>query len=64
MLFRTSARRYPATLCAVVLLIDIIGSFKLPSLDMRLGANEAPGNAVSVRRSSCSNKGRKTLRYG
>jgi len=37
--------------------VDIVTSFKLPSVDVRLGANEAPGDAVRVRLSSSSNKG-------
>ena len=36
--------------------VDIVASFKLPSVDVRLGANEAPGDAVSVRLSYSSNK--------
>jgi len=37
----------------------IAASFKLPSVDVRLGVNEAPGDAVRVRVrvSSSSNKG-------
>ena len=38
-------------------LVDMVGSFKLPSVDVHLGANEAPGDAVRVRRSSSNNKG-------
>ena len=38
--------------------VDAVASFKLPSVDVRLGANEAPGDAVRVRLSSSSNKGR------
>ena len=37
--------------------VDIVASFKLPSVDVRLGANEAPGDAVRVRLSYSSNKG-------
>ena len=37
--------------------VELVASFKLPSVDVRLLANEAPGNAVSVRLSSSSNKG-------
>ena len=37
--------------------VDIVGSFKLPSVDVRLGANEAPGDAVRFRQSSSSNNG-------
>ena len=37
--------------------VDIVASFKLPSVDVRLGANEAPGDAIRVRLSSSSNKG-------
>jgi len=36
---------------------DIIASFKLLSVDVRLGANEAPEYAVCVRLPSSSNKG-------
>jgi len=36
---------------------DIVASFKLPSVDVRLGPNEAPGDAVRVRLSYSSNKG-------
>ena len=36
--FRTGCRR-----------VDIVGSFKLPSVGVRLGANEAPGDAVRVK---------------
>ena len=43
--------------------VDIVGSFKIPSVDVRLGANEAPGDAVRVRRSSSSKKGGGPLRY-
>ena len=42
---------------AVCRRIDIAASFKLPSVDVRLGANEAPGDAVLVRLSSSSNNG-------
>ena len=34
-----------------------VASFKLPSVDVRLGANEAPGDAVRVRLSYSNNKG-------
>ena len=37
--------------------VDIVTSFKLPRVDVRLGANEAPGDAVHVRLSYSSNKG-------
>jgi len=37
--------------------VDIVASFKLPSVDVRFGANEAPGDAVRVRLSSSSDKG-------
>ena len=37
--------------------VDIVASFKLPSVDVRLGANEAPGDDVRVRLSYSSNKG-------
>ena len=37
--------------------VDTVISFKLPSVNVRLWANEAPGDAVRVRRSSYSNKG-------
>ena len=37
--------------------VEIIALFKLPSVDVRLGANEATGDAVRVRLSSSSNKG-------
>ena len=37
--------------------VDIVVSFKLPSVDVRLGANEAPGDAIRVRLSYSSNKG-------
>ena len=42
---------------AVCRRVDIVASFKLPSVDVRLGENEAPGDAVRVRLSSSSNKG-------
>jgi len=48
-LLRTSARRSPTALCAVVFLADTVRSFELLSLDMRFGANEAPGEAVRLR---------------
>jgi len=38
-------------------MVDTVGLFKLPSVDVLLGANEAPGDAVNLRRSSSSNKG-------
>jgi len=41
--------------------VDVVGSFKLPSVDVRLGVNEAPCDVVRVRRSSSSNKGSGTL---
>ena len=41
---------------AVCRRVDIVGSFKLPSVDVRLSANEAPGDSVRLRRSSSSNK--------
>ena len=37
--------------------VDIVASFKLRSVDVRLGANEAPGDAVRVRLSYSNNKG-------
>ena len=37
--------------------VDIVASFKITSVDVRLGANEAPGDAVHVRQSYSSNKG-------
>ena len=37
--------------------VDIVGLFKLPSVDVHLRGNETPGDAVRVRRSSSSNKG-------
>ena len=37
--------------------VDIAASYKLPSVYVRLEANEAPGDAVRVRLSSSSNKG-------
>ena len=37
--------------------VDIAVSFKLPSVDVRLGANEAAGDAVRVTLSSSSHKG-------
>jgi len=42
--------------------VDIVGLFQLPSVDVRLGANEAPGDAVCAKRSSSSNKGGGPLR--
>ena len=39
---------------AVCRRVDIVASFKLPSVDVRLGANEAPGDAVRVRLSYAS----------
>jgi len=33
---------------AVCRRVDIAGSFKLPNVDVRLGANEAPGDAVRL----------------
>jgi len=42
---------------AVCRRVDIVASFKLPSVDVSLGENEAPGDAVRVRLSSSSNKG-------
>jgi len=51
-----------ATCDAMCRPVDIVGSFKLPSVDVRLGANDAPGNAVRVRRSSSVNKGGRTLK--
>ena len=42
---------------AVCRRVDIAASFKLPSVDVCLGANEAPGDAVRVRLSYSSNKG-------
>ena len=44
--------------------VDIAASLKLPSVDVRLGENEAPGDAVRVRLSSSSNKWGQPLRYG
>jgi len=46
-----------STCCAVCRLVGIVASFKLPSVDVRLGANEAPRDAVRVRLSYSSNKG-------
>jgi len=37
--------------------LDLATLFKLPNVDVRLGANEAPGDAVRVRLSYSSNKG-------
>ena len=37
--------------------IPVVASFKLRSVDVRLGANEAPADAVRVRLSYSSNKG-------
>jgi len=36
---------------------SLVASFKLPSVGVCLGANEAPGDAIRVRLSSSSNKG-------
>ena len=47
---------------AVCRRVDIVGSFKRPSVDVHFGANETPGDAVRVRRSSSSNKGGGPLR--
>ena len=53
-----AAHQYAALTChAVCRRVDTITSFKLPSADVRLGANEAPGAAVRVRLSYSSNKG-------
>jgi len=35
--------------------VDIVASFKFPSVDVRLGANEAPGDAVRVRLRALTN---------
>ena len=49
---------HPAlTYRAVCRRVDMVASFKLPSVDVRLRANEAPGDAVRVRLSSSGNKG-------
>ena len=37
--------------------IPVVASFKLQSVDVRLGANEAPADPICVRLSSSSNKG-------
>ena len=37
--------------------IPVVAPFKLQSVDVRLGANEASGDAVRVRLSYSSNKG-------
>ena len=53
-----AAHQCTALTCrAVCRRVDIGASFKLPSVDVRLGANEAPGDAVRVRLSYSSNKG-------
>ena len=49
---------HPAlTYRAVCRRVDTVASFKLTSVDVHLGANEAPGDAVRVRLSYSSNKG-------
>jgi len=53
-----AAHQCAALTChAVCRRVDIVASFKLPSVDVRLGANEALGDAVRVRLSYSSNKG-------
>ena len=53
-----AAHQYAALTChAVCRRVDVVASFKLPSVDLRLGAHEAPGDAVRVRLSYSSNKG-------
>jgi len=53
-----AAHQCAALTCrAVCRCVHIVASFKLPSVDVRLGANEAPRDAVRVRLSSSSNKG-------
>ena len=52
-----AAHQSAALTCrAVCRRVDIVASFKLPSVDVRLGANEASGDAVRVRLSSSSDK--------
>jgi len=41
--------------------VDIVASFKFPSVDVRLGENEAPGDAIRLRLSSSGNKGEDPL---
>jgi len=57
-LVSVAAHQCAALTCrAVGRRVDIVVSFKLPSVDVRLGANEAPGDAIRVRLSYSSNKG-------
>jgi len=57
-LVSVAAHRCAVLTCrAVCRHVDIVASFKLPSVDVRLGANEAPGDDVRVRLSYSSNKG-------
>jgi len=56
-LVSVAAHQCAALTCrAVCRRVDIVASFKLPSVGERLGANEAPEYAVRVRLSSSSNK--------
>ena len=54
---RVVAHQCAALTCgAVCRRVDTVDSFKLPIVDVRLGANEAPGDAVRLRRSSSGTK--------
>ena len=54
-----AAHQSAALACrAVCRRIDIVSSFKLPSVDVRLGVVEASGDAVRVRLSYSGNKGK------
>ena len=56
-LVSVAAHQCAALTCrAVCRRVDIVASFKLPSVDVRLGTNETPGDAVRVRLSYSSNK--------
>ena len=55
--YSVAAHQCAALTCHAVRRRVEVASFKLPSVDVRLGANEAPGDAVRVRLSSSSNKG-------
>ena len=57
-LVSVAAHQCKALTCrAVCRRVDRVTSFKLPSVDVRLGANEVPGDAVRVRLSSSSSNG-------
>jgi len=56
-LVSVAAHQCVALTCHAVCRRAEAASFKLPSVDVRVVANEAPGDAVRVRLSSSSNKG-------